>query len=392
MASTFKSKLEEKKSIVTIYHHDDMDGYASAAIIASIHQYNHDVRLIEVSHGSKPLDLSNIDVKKKNIIYILDYSLSSDEEIINLNNFMSQNQNQLVIFIDHHETSYALIDGNSCMENKFISDAIYDHGIISTRVSAAVLCYLFKKILKDWYYMLDDENDIVLNKIRQLPDAITKDITGNDYVLFNDLPYWLALINDYDLWKLDYPDSQAFNLACYAEGLYEVFMRNVYTYIINFDDKGMRTFTNSLISKGFAILDYQNKNNARIMNNSFECEMIFQFKQNDIDPNNVLNLEEGIESKSCKCLCVNGYGNSSIFGKFYNEYDAVVIFNYDGSIGKYKYTMYSKENGFQCNVAALFFKKKYGLNGGGHYHAAGWSSPELLFEAHHEPYVFTLDD
>ena len=39
------------------------------------------------------------------------------------------------------------------------------------------------------------------------------------------------------------------------------------------------------------------------------------------------------------------------------------------------------------HVAALYFGKRYGITGGGHDHAAGWSSDEITFRSNCEYYA-----
>ena len=73
-------------------------------------------------------------------------------------------------------------------------------------------------------------------------------------------------------------------------------------------------------------------------------------------------------------LCMNAcVGNSSIFGRFFDEFDAVIKFNFNGE--KWLYTMYTNDD---SPIDASDVAKRYG--GGGHQHAAGWNVDEFIFD------------
>jgi nanoRNase/pAp phosphatase (c-di-AMP/oligoRNAs hydrolase) len=69
---------------------------------------------------------------------------------------------------------------------------------------------------------------------------------------------------------------------------------------------------------------------------------------------------------------IKGHGNSLLFGDTIKDYDAVCIY-YKLPDGRYRYSMYSADN--KANVSSIC--QRYG--GGGHIHAAGFTSDTDFF-------------
>ena len=128
----------EKKVNVHIYHHNDLDGFASAACIASA--YAEDTVEFQIANHGVPMNLYEIDNESTSIVYILDYSISNEVELADLDRFISTNKHIDVVIIDHHESSKA-----SMLSDKYphIKRTIMEKGIFSTDVSAAGLCWAY---------------------------------------------------------------------------------------------------------------------------------------------------------------------------------------------------------------------------------------------------------
>ena len=86
------------------FHHNDMDGYCSAAIVASeTKDYNQD-DYIEIDYVT-PIPVHKIN--EGETVYFVDYSFSGTN-INALKEILNHNCN--LIWIDHHKTSIALLD------------------------------------------------------------------------------------------------------------------------------------------------------------------------------------------------------------------------------------------------------------------------------------------
>ena len=82
------------------------------------------------------------------------------------------------------------------------------------------------------------------------------------------------------------------------------------------------------------------------------------------------------EFEGTRFLCKNSTGNSWNFDDTdkSNSYSAYILFEYDGKNGLWLYSVYSDDNSdFDCSKFCELF------GGGGHFHASGFSSKELIF-------------
>ncbi len=105
-----------------------------------------------------------------------------------------------------------------------------------------------------------------------------------------------------------------------------------------------------IIVEGLAILKYQREQNARAAKAAFVIDF------------------EGLRT-----LCLNtGGANSEVFKTVYDEslHDMMMTFSFTGR--QWRYTLYGTKPEVDCSVIA----KLYG--GGGHKHACGFKSPDLL--------------
>ena len=86
-----------------------------------------------------------------------------------------------------------------------------------------------------------------------------------------------------------------------------------------------------------------------------------------------------VNTTTLSCLAVNSGGNSYLFGSLFEEYDAVIPFYFDGAL--WNYSIFSHESKpFDVSLVAKYYLNKYGITGGGHIHAAGWSTPKCIFD------------
>ena len=309
---------------IIVFRHNDMDGFASAAVVMYFTgtAYEADLdKYIELTHDKESDEakfqevIKNADPATK--IYIVDYSFTKDtyhrlEALLK--------KGHPIVWIDHHDSSLELIKNHpEFAPNR--SD--YDiKGIISKDGSGAYLA---------WKYFNPDK----------------------------DAPEFIKLVSDYDTFTNKMPDSAFFKLGVdiYLNSKREMDKYNVFISQLrrlNYNALGHNILTTdglNLISKGKIIKEYiDGDNNFHIHSYGYESQ-----------------LEDGT-----KIYCINRESNSWVFCEFYEKYDAVVLYYFDGE--NYKYSMYSHDKVYDCG------KYAESKGGGGHRGASGWQSKELMFK------------
>ena len=283
------------------FYHNDLDGRCAGSIVAHYENNYNKNDYFEVDYIMQlPLDK----IKENERVYFVDYSFKKDT-VWQLEEILKKTKD--VIWIDHHLSSFKLEE-----ELPWTKDI---KGIRQDGISGAGLTYMY------------------LHNCG-----------------FDDLPYYIQLVSDYDCWLYKYePNTTYFKIGLGTEdndalddiwkALYESFVDNVCLSIS----------TGTLIEKGKIIKQYIDSENTFYREHySYETEI------------------EGL-----KCLVVNKKSNSWVFGDKINEYPLVMVWVFNGV--KYSYSIFSVDNNIDCSKIA----EKYG--GGGHYSAAGFSSDELLF-------------
>lgn len=275
--------------MIYVFHHNDIDGVASAYLVKAANP-GKNIMFVSCNY-TFPLNPDAYHISAADTVYIVDYSFK-EVTLSELNALRSACNN--VIWIDHHYCSLALTE--EYPELKSIS------GIVSSEHSAAVLTWL-------WF---NPDQDMI--------------------------PRWLQLVSDYDTWKKELEDTDAFNFGLLSMDwdIHSDVWPSLYK-----DD-----FLYTVIIKGQAVLDY-----IRIANKK--------------------HLEEyGFITEFCghECLAVNSrYQYSMIFEGVRDK--VCVMFQYTGSC--WKYSVFSDGKVNASELAA-----QYG--GGGHHGAAGFTTKELL--------------
>ena len=297
------------------FYHNDMDGHCAGFIVKLYLDYFSYIDRVVANYFDKT-DFIESDYNLKPI----DPDIVGNEDVYIVDYSFSENTKHILdrlisncrnlIWIDHHDSSLELCKNHPEYNNIA--------GIRSKDGSGAWLAYK--------YLFVD---------------------TGYDA----DIPNYVELVSDYDTWKL-YDDCMYFKL-------------------------GIDSVPNDVFDEIWKKLDDEYDNQSK------DCDCIFDLIQTgkciksyiDMDNKNYLK-SYGYPSTTPDGLysvyVVNKKTNSWIFGNKINEYDACVVFAFDGN--NYSYSIYSsEESSFDCQR----FAEVYG--GGGHRHAAGFVSKDLLF-------------
>lgn len=348
-----------------IYHHLDADGYCAAATLLRyfLNKIDRkDILTYSCVHSSE-MNFSNVDTG--DVVFIVDYSFPDcDKEGLKK---LYETTTKEIYWIDHHKTTDNIISESKVFEE------FAENGLVETSnlYAGCLLTYLWCMM-----HRLSDQNEILINKTssehihRFLYEKNTRTISLN-------VPKWIRLVSDHDTFRHEINGSMDFVTGLSAYGLTSVFIdpESKLSFVNRYqnDDSMIDTICNT----GKNINDYNEKRNKSLVErNSFD--VMFQFVDQETNNSEWYNV-----------TCINGYGNSTVFGEKYNTSDAVCIFDYDGCV--YAYSMYARDDSkIDCSAVALYFKKRYHLNGGGHLHAAGWSAPVNIFE--HEEMIEILID
>lgn len=258
------------KATATIFHHVDMDGYASAAVVYnmfnSLQSNPENVFLCSYNYKGdyirKTVERSNMytDHNKKKYAFVVDLALTPDDMIYILGEY------DKVIWIDHHSTSLEYFDDMITMAVEHKKHHPMDIAfIVDTRISAALMAWnlfvnhAFNIRIED---VLEDDNTLMqlvsvydTKADVQFPGIYKYALYLNQY--YNDMrgldinsPIWFKLMKDRSL---------VMNAINAGQQLYEVYMKKIeiqfqnechYSYnannVTNLHIKGMAGSGNSL--------------------------------------------------------------------------------------------------------------------------------------------------
>lgn len=317
-----------------IFYHFDDDGRCAAAIVyrelRNVFDQMSDNDFIGYGHSGH---IDPVEFRKNESVYIVDLAL--DNTIYNSVIVPAVEAGAKVIHIDHHKTTLDNLDSvDSDIMSKITT--LYKIGLSGT--------------LLTWVYSLMNDEE------RKSPDEVNFDFTDTvTHVAFNPLaenmreykiPDVVRFINDNDVWTHKIDESKYFNIGFKLEEDKHPTAK-IWDNLI-YSSTSREVF--KIVNDGKLIWDYQNLQNKRTMKNAFTSDVF-----------------------GVPCLCVNGYGNSRVFGDMINEFPMVCIFHYAGDECMWHYSLYSHADGEDVSEIA----KRYG--GGGHRHAAAFISQRFLF-------------
>ncbi|MDD3121885.1 MAG: DHH family phosphoesterase [Candidatus Izemoplasmatales bacterium] len=360
--------MESKK--VLIMHHNDRDGYVSAAIIANHlkddyvqNQYKPDfIRFITMDY-SKSIREYFEDARYMygypDEVYIVDYSASNVQALRDIQSINKEVTK--LVWIDHHISSNQTIQNHKCEEFKDIPSI---PGLRIDGISAAALCWLwcntynFDHTQSDFY--------LFLCKYDQQIRPLAYDRKGIRYHLQHtfDIPWFILLTHRYDIFDMGEGEScdemLAFNLAAQCNSVEDAFK------YLTYDDE----YIDILLKQGFSILDYKKVYNERLMkNNAKGYSMKFKWDEKDNEENKLYFLALNHTELS-----------STVFDNVIDQYDFVMIYYTDGI--KWKHSVYTVQDDIDVSQIAKLF------GGGGHKKAAGFILDKPFYQE--KPDWFTM--
>lgn len=347
------------------YHHNDLDGKAAANCV---HLYKPSgVEDTPYSYFQRTYNDEFDKHTRTDDVVIVDLSFTVDNytRLIDICNTARS-----VTWIDHHKSSVDVVTRFE-KELQSIRNLTY---FVSDCACGAALTYVYFNCINmvgkmfsnkstDSNYRLSatagyDEND---NTVINFSAAIIGDNSIPDTKAIK-LPLWLKYVDDYDCWKKHYKETDLFTLGCdssntaftyaakapnnkYWSSKTRVF-NEFWTNMVAIDG-----FVSNLVAIGGNVFNYIHSRYHRELKHSF----VWDYEGDTF-------------------ICINGTGNSWKFEELIEKYPAGILFYYDGSVSKWCYSVYSHANStFDCEA----FAKKFA--GGGHLHAAGFSTEKLIF-------------
>jgi oligoribonuclease NrnB/cAMP/cGMP phosphodiesterase (DHH superfamily) len=281
------------KEKVYVYHHNDHDGIVAAGVLYNLYPDSQNKEFIfNMIDYAKEINLDHINFENNDEVYFLDYSFTNEH---NLNEFKklldrrSPSDFQKVTWIDHHKSSFGILDGYTIS------------GILDTSLCGAALTYLYLQPASNEYEV-------------------------SDIYFHNEpsVPVFLKYIDDYDCWKHMYPVTNDFHYGFTISHPTDAIISNL-LYSSNGIDK--------IIFAGEKIQEY-----LKFENKEYHVDMYgFEY---------TLPEEHG----GYRCFCLNRKGNSLMFGDKVNEYDAVIPYYFNGD--KWRYSMFTIKDNVDCEAVA----------------------------------------
>lgn len=195
------------------FHHNDLDGYCSARIVAVYENNFSTDDFIEMSYkNSLPVDR----VGKDERVYIVDYS-NSENTYQSLLDLLKVTKD--IIWIDHHASSLKMIENHSEIE------VILDNpkSVVDTSYSGAALAYM----------SLYEKSD------------------------FDEIPAYIRFVSDYDTWTYEYGKETEYfkcGMECYSYKPFD----DIWDKLEK--DAGKEDFLSEIIESGRSIKRYLEQN------------------------------------------------------------------------------------------------------------------------------------
>ena len=334
------------------YHHNDMDGKTAANEVYKYFERNHIPAVSEMFIQRGYDEHFNPRDYEGKWVYIVDLSFTktSIEKLFAI----CEGANK-VTWIDHHSSSL------KCIEDPEILKKLLNYTnlnfIVNNNACGALLTHMYfrgvfgnfkSQYIPDFDFHYDTAGRIIIDD----PDG-----GGNRLAI----PMYLKHVDEWDRWV--YGENQIpvfFNFGSdnHNTNLFAYPVKNANDKVYNsgfWTALENSTFVNQLIKEGEIIKKYVDTQAARnTEHDGYECKI-----------------------GGHKAFVLNSSGNSMMAGDKINKYDLICLWHYDGKLNKYKYSLYSENEGVNCAEIATSIEP----SGGGHRGAAGFSLDKLIFKS-----------
>ncbi len=295
-----------------IFYHGDMDGIASANIFINncINMGHTNFTPIEFIYDKQNL-ITDIDFKDKECVFV---DCCPNAEVLN---YVVASAPRVTI-LDHH------------ISQKEVFDNFYKEGLING------YCYIGASatlITWCWFHFL--------GRVDEITNFLDKFAKSKFFQEQSKVPYGIRLVNSWDIWNKMYDEAEPYK---------------IYFETQNFNPFSEKAF--NLLHNTFRIEEAIEK--GRIMMQYFRGWNEQYIKR--------FGYEVQYEDKTFFVANI-GCANSKVFGDKISDYDAVIIYCYDGNL--YRCSIYTEKEDFDCSIFAK------NLGGGGHKKAAGFVLKEM---------------
>lgn len=330
---------------VLIIRHTDRDGIVAAAVI----QYSFTERSKEPSsyenedfidigmNYDKPLSDLRIDPECYDMIYLVDYSISTDE---NVECVLEWNKSTDVIWLDHHASSIK-------MQNKY-PELKKIRGYRINGISGAALAWIWYRYKDQFPSMAPSYHSYFEQKYLDDPEHVIPPQTARNLLLLVQCPSLIKYTHRYDIWDHSPSDMTPiyFHYGYNPRNIAEVDPRDVLNPNISINA------TANYIREGSKRYDSIMKENMSILK---ECGRKFTLKT----PN-----------KNLRGIAINRpRGSSLMFGEEAENYDILCVFYFAES--KWRVSLYTVSDYINCEEICIK------MGGGGHRKAAGFTIDHL---------------
>lgn len=343
---------QKDKVFHLIIHHNDMDGWLSAAIAARAAQQQTNAKYIQTvfwNCGYAGDTFNFRTLKTYDMVTILDYSLPVDT----MDKLMARVHSPYITWIDHHITAIQKYTGHPAMELS---------GIRADGLAGCELAWLYyfegcrmSGAMPSLDSSLQLSKQVLFSNCRKTSYTV-EELTRSAYD--NLFPEAIRRAGRHDVWRFNtyeqYLENLAFNDGFYANFGAPCNMDDLTKYYELIDNSEK---SSEVLKEGTIIVNYNMKRYTGLINSlAFPCKLR-KFPQ-------------------FKCIAINTDAKSAfIFESVRNDYEIGIVFRYTNT-GKMEYSIYrlgaNPEHPIRVNKIAETF------GGGGHVGAAGFTTNGTL--------------
>lgn len=343
-----------------IIHHNDDDGYCAAAIAIGqcMPTTVSEDKTFCYYHGAEAPAIPYDNVTDDDHLIIVDLAL--DAVILDLiRRFRAAAPNAMITHIDHHKSTFDTLK-KLTPEDTQLMESVYT--LYKQGISAALLTWI-------WYSMNDEERKDPMSVPFDFMPQMThvglwpENAQGHEERLYF-IPSIIRWVDDWDVWKHELQDTREFHYGFMLEENKSPFNKDLWSPAL-FDRNIEYLLQQLYINPGRTVLKFIEQQNKWLQKTAAEVPIYWKESEAETE------WHRGI------AIAINADGNSEVFGDLINEYDIAMLWNYDGSINAYTYSLYTVKD----NIDTSLISQWYG--GGGHPKASGFQNdydPFTLFE------------